>query len=69
MKLGTVMLVIGLLGTLFMFLPAVELANADIYSNPWVLAGDIVFFIIFLFGLFRLRKTIRHMSEERYHRR
>ena len=69
MKLGIVMLVIGFLGTLFMFFPAVEMANADIYSNPWVLVAGIIFFIIFLFGLFRFRKAMRRISEDRYRRK
>lgn len=69
MKLDIIMLVIGFLGTLFMFLPAVEMADADIYSNPWVLGAGIVFFIIFLFGLSRLLKAIRRTGEERYRRR
>lgn len=63
MKLGIIMLVIGFLGTLFMFLPAVEFANADIYSNPWVLVIGIVFFIIFVFGLYRFRKAMRRAGE------
>ena len=69
MKLGIIMLVIGLLGTLFMFLPAVEMADADIYSNPWVLVAGIVFFILFLFGLFRFRKAMRRTGEDRYRRK
>jgi O-antigen/teichoic acid export membrane protein len=68
-KLGIIMLVIGFLGTLFMFLPAVEMADADIYSNPWVLVTGIVFFIIFLFGLYRFLKAMRRIGEERYRRR
>jgi ABC-type multidrug transport system permease subunit len=68
-KLGIIMLVIGFLGTLFTFLPAVEMADADIYSNPWVLVAGIVFFIIFLFGLFRFTKAMRRIGEERYRRK
>lgn len=69
MKLGLIMLVIGFLGTLFMFLPAVEMADASIYSNPWVLVAGIFFFIIFVFGLSRFLKAIRRTDEERYRRR
>jgi O-antigen/teichoic acid export membrane protein len=68
-KLGIIMLVIGFLGTLFMFLPAIEMADTDIYSNPWVLVAGIVFFIIFLFGLSRFLKAMRKINEERYRRR
>jgi len=68
-KLGIIMLVIGFLGTLLMFLPAMELADAGIYSNPWVLVAGIVFFIIFLFGLSRFLKAMRRIGEERYRRR
>jgi len=68
-KLGIIMLVIGFLGTLLMFLPAMELADAGIYSNPWVLVAGIVFFIIFLFGLSRFLKAMGRIGEERYRRR
>jgi hypothetical protein len=68
-KLGIIMLVIGFLGTLFMFLPAVEIYNVDIYGNPWILAIGIAFFIIFLFGLSRFRKAMRRKGEERFRRR
>jgi O-antigen/teichoic acid export membrane protein len=67
--LGIIMLIIGFLGTLFMFLPAVEISNVDIYANPWILAIGIVFFIIFLFGLYRFRKAMRSKGEERFRRR
>ena len=69
MKLGILMLVLGFLGMLLMFLPAVEISNIDIYINPWILVIGIVFFIIFLFGLFRFRKAIRRRSEDRYRRK
>jgi O-antigen/teichoic acid export membrane protein len=68
-KLGIIMLVIGFLGTLFMFLPAVEISNVDIYANPWILAIGIIFFIIFLFGLYRFRRARHRTGEERYHRK
>jgi len=48
--------------------PAIEMADADIYSNPWVLVAGIVFFVIFLFGLARFVKAIRRIGEERYRR-
>jgi protein-S-isoprenylcysteine O-methyltransferase Ste14 len=63
------MLVIGFLGMLLMFLPAVEISNVDIYANPWILVIGIVFFIIFLFGLYRFRRAMRRKSEERYRRK
>ena len=68
-KLGIVMLVIGFLGTLFLFLPAVEMANAVIYSNPWIIVAGILFFLVFLFGLFRFRKAMRRISEDRCRRK
>jgi hypothetical protein len=69
MKLGIIMSIIGFLGMLFMFLPAVEISNVDIYTNPWILVAGIIFFIIFLFGLYRFRKAIRKKGEERYRRK
>jgi protein-S-isoprenylcysteine O-methyltransferase Ste14 len=69
MKLGIVMLVIGFAGMLLMFLPAVEISNIDIYTNPWITVIGIVFFIMFLFGLYRFRKEMRRRGEDRYRRK
>ena len=69
MKLGIILLVIGLAGVLLMFLPAVEIGNADIYANPWVLFIGLICFIIFFYGLFRVLAALRRKSEERYRRK
>jgi hypothetical protein len=69
MKLGIVLLVIGLAGMLLMFMPAVEISNIDIYTNPWITIIGIAFFIIFLFGIYRFRKAMRRRGEDRYRRK
>ena len=69
MKLGIIIGVIGFLGMLLVFLPAVEMSNVDIYTNPWITVIGIVFFIMFLFGLFSFRQAMRRRGEERYRRK
>jgi len=70
MKLGIVLAVIGLAGVVLLLAGAVDFGNADIYArNPWLLAAGLAFFIVFLIGIYRLRKKIKKIGEERYRRR
>ncbi len=70
MKLGIVLSLIGLAGTLFFLGAAANVGDWDLYADtPWLLAAGAVFFIVFLFGWFRVRKALRRRSEERSRRR
>ncbi|OGO07280.1 MAG: hypothetical protein A2Y92_00635 [Chloroflexi bacterium RBG_13_57_8] len=64
MKLGITLLIIGLAGTVLFLAGAVEIGNAELYgSSPWPLVGGIIFFIVFLIGLYRFRKVVRKKSQ------
>jgi LPXTG-motif cell wall-anchored protein len=68
MKLGITLLIIGLAGTVLFLISAVEIGNAGLYnSNPWLLVAGLVFFVIFLIGLYRFRKAMRKIGED-WHR-
>ena len=69
MKLGIALLVIGLAGTVLMLGAAADVGNWDLYATPWPLVIGIAFFIVFLFGYYRVRKAVRRRNEERYRRR
>lgn len=68
MKLSLILLVVGLAGTLFFLAPAVQVSNWDLYSNPWLIVLGVVFFIVFLVGMVRLRRAIRRNAARRYRR-
>ena len=70
MKLGIVLSLIGLAGTLFFLGAAANVADWGLYADaPWLLPVGAVFFIVFLFGWFRFRKALRRRNEDRYRRR
>ncbi|MBN1176967.1 MAG: hypothetical protein JXA51_04730 [Dehalococcoidales bacterium] len=69
MKLGIVLLVIGLAGTVLFLAAAVEVGNWSLYQNsPWTLVAGGAFFVIFIVGLYRFRKVMRKIGEERRRR-
>ena len=69
MKLGIILLVIGLAGTILFLMAAVEIGNWSLYqANPWTLVAGLVFFIVFLIGLYRFRKAMRKMGQEQHRR-
>jgi hypothetical protein len=69
MKLGIILLIIGLVGTVVCFIPAVEVGNSSLYNgNPWLLVAGLVFFVIFLVGLYRFQKAMRKIGQERHQR-
>jgi hypothetical protein len=69
MKLGITLLIIGLAGTVLFFGAAIEFGNASLYtSSPWPLVAGGVFFVIFLFGLYRFRKGMKKIGQDRNRR-
>jgi membrane protein implicated in regulation of membrane protease activity len=69
MKLGITLLIIGLAGTVLFLAAAVDFGNASLYaSNLWVLVVGLVFFVIFLIGLYRFRKQMEKKRQERNRR-
>jgi membrane protein implicated in regulation of membrane protease activity len=68
-RLGIVLLVIGLAGTVLFFMAAADVGNWSLYQNsPWPFVGGLVFFIVFLVGLHFFRKAMRKIGEERHRR-
>ncbi|MGD1118025.1 MAG: hypothetical protein ABR886_00880 [Dehalococcoidales bacterium] len=69
MKLGIALTVIGLAGTVLLLSGAVDFGNADIYArHPWLIAAGAVCFVIFLVGMYFLRKAWKKVGEERRRR-
>lgn len=60
MKLGIVLTAVGLAGTVLFLAGAADFSNAELYgNNPWILAAGGAFFIVFLIGMYHVRKEIR----------
>ncbi len=69
MKLGVVLFVVGLAGTLLMLGAATDVGNWYLYGDPWTLITGVAFFIVFLFGYYRVRKILRKRNADRERRR
>ncbi len=69
MKPGIIMAVAGLVGTLLFFGAAIDFSNWDLYAdNPWIFIAGGICFVVFLIGIFRVRKKMKKAGEERYRR-
>jgi uncharacterized membrane protein len=69
MKLGITLVVIGLAGTVLFFAAAADIGNWHLYSSsPWPLIGGLIFFIVFLIGMYYFRKAMRKIGQKRYRR-
>ena len=69
MVLNILLTAVGLAGTLLFLAPAVQVSDWDLYSNPWLIVLGVVFFIVFLIGIVRVRKEVRRRAAGRYRRR
>ncbi len=68
MKLAFALIVIGLAGTLVMLGAAANVGNWSLYESPWPFVIGIPFFLVFLYGYYRLRTEVRRRNDERSHR-
>lgn len=60
MKLGIILAAIGLAGTVLFLAGAADFSNAELYgNNPWILAAGGACFIVFLAGMYHIRKEIK----------
>jgi uncharacterized membrane protein len=69
MKLGITLLIIGLAGTVLFLGAAAQVGNWDLYSSsPWPIVAGLVFFVVFLIGLYYFKKAMRKIGQERHRR-